>query len=114
MAILAPVTADADGTALTFTAAAASQQVSCGNDVWLAINNADASPHTLTINDPNSVAPKGATGFDPDDAIVVAAGATVVAGPIKRTRFGNASGLADLAWSATTSMTIAVFRAASA
>lgn len=110
MSILTPVVADTDGVALTLVAAAASQTFLCGANVFLVIKNADAAPHNCVINDPNTPAPAGATAFDPDDTITVAAGTTVVAGPFLRQRFGDASGIAAITWSATTSMTVGVVR----
>lgn len=111
MSILAPVQVDQNGAPVTpTTAAAASQRFLTGDNVYLLIKNADSSPHTATVDDKGSAAPAGANAFDGDVPVVVANATTVMAGPFKRSRFGDEDGLADITWSATTSMTIAVVR----
>lgn len=111
MAILAPAQVDQNGATVGPTAAAAaSQRFLTGDNVYLLIKNADASSHTATVDDKGSAAPAGANTFDGDVPVVVAEGTTVLAGPFRRQRFGDDDGLADIAWSATTSMTVAVVR----
>lgn len=80
-----------------------------GDDVFLRFNNASGGSLTVTIDDPNSPAPPGATAFNPDDAIVVGAGLSVIVGPINN-RFAQSSGLANITYSGVTSLTVGAFR----
>lgn len=100
---------DADGLVANYTAAAGGQKVHPGERVILHVVNGDASPHTLTLDDPTSVSPVGASAFNPDVAIVVTNGESRFIGPIDR-RFADRDDTyrAELTWSATTGMTIAV------
>lgn len=110
MATLAPQTIDQDGLVATLVAAAASQKANPGPRVFLMVKNADAAPHTITINDPTSRNPGAAASFDPDVAVAVAAGAIAFIPLPDRFADPADGGLASWAWSATTSMTVGVIQ----
>ena len=114
MATLSPTTvtlAGIDQAAAQAAASAGGDEFSSSGKQYLVITNADASPHTVTVDDPNSVAPTDAKQFNPDVDIVVDAGTTVIAGPFTATRFVNSSdSLVHLTYDAVTSLTIGVIR----
>jgi hypothetical protein len=106
MALIAAQQVDVDGLNPTMTAAAASQEFTCGDDIMLYISNADASSKTCTVTTPGTVQGQ-AVG---DVPIVVPAGERRIAGPFPRADFAAADGNADIVWSATTAVTFAVIR----
>lgn len=81
-----------------------------GAGVFLYINNTDAAPHTVTVDDPNSTGPSAGAAFDPDTALVCAANTAYLWGPFPAERFGNNAdnGLAHVTYSAVTGMKIMV------
>lgn len=108
MALLAAQSAVKGGTVLTYNACAAGgDTVRTGDKVFLLFKNGDASSKTVTIAVP------GTTSYgvaNPADAIVVAAGAEVIIGPID-SQFatpGTNPPTAAITYSAVTSCTMAV------
>lgn len=73
------------------------------------VKNGDAAAHTVTIDDPRSGSPAGATAFDPDVAVSVPAGdeRVILLDPLER--FVGDDGRIDLAYSAATGMSVAVY-----
>lgn len=112
MANITPQLVDEDGlNPIVFTAAtgAGDSIISPGDGVVLHVSNADASPHDVKINDPRSRTPEGATAYDPDVTIVVAAGARAAVW-LPSNRFANpATGNIDLSYpgSDVTAVTVA-------
>jgi hypothetical protein len=112
---MATVTAQAasiTGTVPTMAAASAGGDlVETGDTVSLVVC-AGATPATLTITTPNTVS--GLAIADAAVTIPAGAGTSGTAGPVivslPTSLFGNASGLAALAWSATTDVKFAVVR----
>lgn len=98
-----------DGLVPDYTAAGASQKIKPGLRTFLHVRNGDGSSHSATLDDPTSVSPVGAKQFDPDVQVTVTNGENRWIGPIDG-RFADPddTNLADIAWSATTSMSIAV------
>lgn len=106
MAVIAPQQVDVDGLNPTMTAAAASQEFAPGDRIMLYISNASGGSITATITTPGTVQGQ-AIG---DVPIVVPAGERRIAGPFAFADFAAADGLADIGWSATTSVTFAVLK----
>jgi hypothetical protein len=76
----------------------------------LFVNNGGGSSITVTIDDPNSLTPVAATAFNADQAISVV-NATARSILIRTNRVLNTStGLINIAYSAVTSVTVAVYR----
>jgi hypothetical protein len=92
------------------TAAGGGDKVRPGPNVFLYVQNGDASSKTVTIDDPNSRTPVAAAAFNPDVAVVVAAGKEAMIGPITD-RFANSSdGLAAITYSAVTAVKVGAFQ----
>jgi hypothetical protein len=72
------------------------------------VKNASGGSINVTVTDPNSVSPGGATQFNPNVLIAVPAGAERVM-VLEGTRFRDSSGNINLAFSATTSVTYAIY-----
>lgn len=99
------------GTAITFGAAAAggdsfNNTGANAGRVILLVKNGDASGKTVTVN---SQVPCN-QGFDHDQAVTVAAGATEAIGPFAPDRWNDSSGLVQVTYSAVTSVTVAAVR----
>lgn len=96
------------GLAPSYTAAAASQKIKPGPRTFLHVRNAHNADHTITLDDPTSVTPVGASAFNPDVAVSVVQATSKFIGPVDD-RFADRAdtGRADIAWSATTSMSVA-------
>lgn len=92
---------------LTLAAAAASDTAQVGDGIYLIVKNGDSSSHTVTITTPSTLATGDAY---PDKAYVVPAGEMWFI-PMLAIYADFTDGLAHLTWSATTSMTRAVFKA---
>ena len=104
MATLAVQRSSVVGVDLTETAANGAGDDFPNNEATvLVINNGDASPVTVTFDDTASAAPAGATSFDADVAVVVAAGAIAVVGPFPISRF---TGSVVMTYSGVTSLTV--------
>jgi hypothetical protein len=105
MALLSTQEVTAAGTAVTFAAAASGGDTFApGNGCHLRIKNGDSAPHTATVT---SVVPCS-QGFHHDIVITVAAGAEEEAGPFDSGRYADGAGHAAIAYSAVTSVTVAV------
>ena len=74
---------------------------------FLVIDNADASPMTVTVDDTGSVSPVGATAFTPDVDVIVTNGEQRYIGPFPVSRFGNS---VALSYTSATSVTVAAVR----
>ena len=82
-----------------------------GDGSFIEVKNGSGSPITVTIDDPNSIAPAGAATFNPDLSVSVPAttGDRMI-GPLGA-RFANpADGLCAITYSAVTSLTIGSFQ----
>jgi hypothetical protein len=76
----------------------------------LFVNNGGGSSITVTIDDPNSLTPPAATAYNPDQAVTVANG-TARSILVRTSRVLNAAtGLINIAYSAVTTVTVAVYR----
>jgi hypothetical protein len=85
--------------------AAAGDAFSNDGSTLLRIINGSGGPVTCTLDDPNTQTPVGATAFNPDAALVVAAGATRTFGPFPPSRFNDPNGRVQMSWTATGSVT---------
>lgn len=65
----------------------------------LRFNNASATPGNVVLDDPNAVTPVGATAFNPDVTVAVAAG-TVKEIKVDASRFRSAAGFITWTYSA--------------
>lgn len=109
---MATVTAEAisaSGLNATYNAASASDKVLSGDDVFIHVKNAGASPTTVTLVTPRSI--EGVAISDPQ--ITVPAGEDRFIGPLSRGLFGNGadSYLATINFSNITSVTFAALTA---
>jgi len=112
MATLTRQAIAASGTAITHAVPSATtmgaDKCPPGDHTFVWVKNGSGSSITFKVNDPNSVAPAGSVGFDPDISVTIAAGAEKLVGPLPATRFADPSdGLVQLQSSATTSIGIA-------
>jgi hypothetical protein len=111
MALLTAQVVDLDGTAVTFAACAGGgDTVRWTNDLVIRVRNADASPHTVTIDCPATCSFGLAANAAHDLAVVVAAGAEqdIFVGQEKFKL--AADGLVYITYTAVTSMTVAATR----
>jgi hypothetical protein len=112
MAALTSIVADLDGTAVTFAAASGggdSIPASRGAEYLVHFNNASGGSITVTVNDPTSFAPEGATAFNPDTTITLPAGTQRLV-KLTSSRFMDGDGNILLTYSGVTSLTVAVYR----
>ena len=88
-------------------AAVGGDKVVPGDRTFLRVKNGGGAPITVTLNDPTSVSPVGATQFNADVAVTVTNGQERVIGPITG-RFADPadSGLCAVTYSAVTSVTV--------
>jgi len=108
MALLSAQSAVKGGTALNFVACTAGgDTVRTGDRTYLLFKNGDASSKTITVAVPGNTSYGQA---NPANAIVVAAGATQIIGPIdgQFAQPGTTPPTANITYSAVTSCTIAV------
>ncbi len=79
---------------------------------FLYIENADASPHTVTFASMRATAsvPGFGTLLSGDAAVVVAAGEIHIIGPFPVTRFNNGAGQVQATYDAITAVTVAAVR----
>lgn len=101
------------GLAPTYTAAAGGgdsfvNDQADGSRTFIHIKNGGGAPITLTVDDPNSKTPDGATAWNPDLAVTVANATERMVGPIGA-RFIDGNGNTNLAYSGVTTVTIGVF-----
>lgn len=78
-------------------------EFTAGPSTFLRVDNADASPHTATVDSTEDCD----QGFDHDVAVAVPAGETRLIGPLSRRRFGDGSGNVQVTYDAVTSVTVA-------
>jgi hypothetical protein len=112
---LASYAADAvaiTGLAATYHAAASTDKLQQNDGrVVLIVKNTSGSPINCTVDDGNSQTPVGASAFNPD--VVVSVPATTGErwiGPLPPSRFNDANGDVNLAFSATSGVTWAAVR----
>jgi len=79
--------------------------------VLLHVHNGNASNCNVTITDQTSVAPAGASAFDGDVVVAVAAGTDKYIGPFEPHRFNDAAGNVTVGYSVTSSVTAEVIDA---
>ncbi len=83
--------------------------VQSGDRVLVFLRNNGGTDVTVTIDDIENIEPEAAVAYNPDAAIVVAAGTTKIVGPINH-RFGSPStGIAAVFYSAVGNMQIDAF-----
>lgn len=78
-----------------------------GSRTFLHVKNGGGAPITVTLDDPNSVSPAGATAFNADLAVTVANASEKMIGPLGP-RFIDGNGNTAIAYSGVTSVTVAV------
>lgn len=111
MAVLTVQDAAIAGLAETFAAAAGGGDSFANNGLCLLhIKNASGAPITVTVDDPGSPAPAGATQFNPDVAVIVPAAGERLIGPFPPFRFNDSNGRVNLTYSGVTTLTVAVVR----
>jgi hypothetical protein len=94
-------------------------EINAGDRTYIHVRNGaggsiNSGSITVVIDDPNSVAPEGATEFDPDVTIVLAPNSEKVVGPLQSSRFTNRDdGLVHISYDITTSLEIAVLQISS-
>jgi hypothetical protein len=107
MSLRTAVSADLDGLSIDTSLAAAEvggdEFVNTGKEI-LIVKNADASDKTVTISAQNNCS----HGFAHDGGGTVTAGETAVFGPFNKNRFNDTSEKVQVAYSAVTSVSIAV------
>lgn len=105
--------ATASGTAPVSAAAAGGLAdrfaASRGRNYMIRTANTDASPHTLTVDDPTSVGAPGATTPQNPDVAIVVTNAQQRVYMVSADRFADANGWVNLAWSSATGMSIEVY-----
>lgn len=111
MATLTIQTAAIAGTALTLSAAAGGgdQFANSGNERVL-IKNGSGAPITITFDSPTTCSFGANAAAAHDLAVVVAAGAETLVGPLATDRFNDANGNVQITYSGVTSLTVAVVR----
>lgn len=111
MALLAPQQIVAAGAVPAFVAAAGGgDTVVPRPGLYLEVVNGGGASITVTIDDPNSVAPAGATQFNPDTTHTIAAGARRKIAMNDVARFTNpATGVASISYSGVASVTVGAF-----
>src|SRR5690606_769244 len=81
-----------------------------GDRVFIHAKNTNgAASVTLSIDDPNSIGPQGATAFDPDVTIVIEPSGERFVGPILSSRFAGSDGLALLTADSASDLELAAF-----
>lgn len=88
-------------------AAGGGDKVAPGDHTFLHVKNGGVGSINVTIDDPTSVSPIGATSFNPDLVVAVPNGEERMIGPLSA-RFANpADGLVAITYSGVTSVTVA-------
>jgi hypothetical protein len=108
MALLQPQVVTIAGTAPTYSAAAASTTVPCGEHIFLHVKNTNGSSMTVTLTATAKVRGQGAA-----DTVVTVPATTgdKMIGPIPAELFANpADGTCAVTYSSTTSVTVALIR----
>jgi hypothetical protein len=112
MATLTKQTISLTGTQPTYAAAAGGgDKVAPGPSVFLHVKNTGGSACTVTIDDPTSLSPSGATTFNPDLAVTVPAttGDRFI-GPITERFLNPADGLAAITYNQVAGVTVAALQ----
>lgn len=105
MAVLNVQTVSSAGVAPAFVAAeAGGDKFANYGRTCIIVKNGDASPTTVTVNSQKLCD----QGFDHDLTVSVPAGGEKWIGPLDPGRFNNAAGQVEIAYSAVTSVTVAV------
>lgn len=111
MATLAPTDASVAGVAENLVPAAGGGDVFPNNGLCLlVVNNGGAGAIDVTVDDPGSATPVGATAFNPDVTINVPAGTRRTIGPFPPWRFNNSSGQVSVTYSGVATVTVGVIR----
>lgn len=111
MALLTAQTAAADGTAITFSAASASDTFANTGNERFVIKNGSGSSINVTFDSPTTCEFAAAASSAHDLVVAVAAGAETWVGPLSMARFNDPStGLVTVTYSSTTTVTVAVVR----
>lgn len=108
MGTYTPVNPGLTGAAPSLTAVAASDAFPNAGHVLLHVHNGNGASCSVTVKDQSSVAPTGASAFDGDVVVAVAAGTDKYLGPFDQTRFNDASGNVTVQYSVTSSVTAEV------
>lgn len=98
------------GVAPVYNAAGSTDTIAVnpGRHYIVHVKNGGGSSINVTVTDPNSVSPSGATQFNPNVIVAVGAGTEKVM-VLEATRFRDTSGNINLAFSATASVTYAIY-----
>lgn len=91
-------------------AAGGGDQVPNNGNVVLEIINGSGGAITVTVDDPGTPTPVGASAFNPDVATSIPAGQRRLFGPYPPWRFNDANGRLSLTYSGVTSLTVGVYR----
>lgn len=103
LAATAPVPLTADAAGNTFSPAGSGAH-------YLRVINGSGGSITVTVDDPTTAGPDGATAYNPDVSLVVPAGTSRLTKIANVARFQNpTTGKVALAWSAATSVTFELF-----
>lgn len=114
MAVLTVLQPTVAGVAPSYVSAAAGGDTfspGTTGPVVVHVKNGSGSPITVTVDDPTSPSPAGASSFNPDVAVSVPATGEriILLNPV--TRFVDpATGLVSLSYSGVTSLTLTVYR----
>ena len=113
MATLATQSVSTAGLAPSYASAAGGgDKCRPGEHTFLHVVNGGGGSINVTVNDPNSQNPGNAASFNPDLVVAVGAGANKMIGPLKASRFRDASdGLVAISYSGVSSVTVAVIAA---
>lgn len=91
-------------------AAGGGDTVQPGDHTFLHVKNGGGAPITVTIDDPTSVSPPGASQFNPDLSVSVTNAQERMIGPLTA-RFANpATGLVNITYSGVTTVTVGAFQ----
>jgi hypothetical protein len=111
MAVLTVQDAALTGLAETLVAASGGgDKFSNNGHCLLEVVNGGGAPISVTIDDPGSSTPPGATAFNPDVVVAVPAGASRIIGPFPPFRFNDANGDVNVAYSGVGTVTVRVIR----
>jgi hypothetical protein len=96
------------GKVVTYASAApGGDKIKPGERTFIHVKNGGGGSVTVTVNDTKTARPEGAVAFDPDLAVEIAPGSEKFIGPIRSDRFAGGDGNASIAYSGTTSVTVA-------
>lgn len=108
MAVLATQSVESTGSAITFTSAAGGgDSCAAGDDLILLVRNADVADKTVTLTTPGTV-----DGLAIADRAITVTAATTKGIRLKKSLYGDSADNVAIAYSAVTSVTVAVVRGA--